>query len=93
MCLLLRWEAAQIPDVTVAMLDSNKLNKEQTVYMPKIPDIAKCPKHLAPLKQWEVEFLADFAELRAVCFLTYYLRLSMSALNLFFGEEALWAFN
>lgn len=70
MCLLLRWEAAHIPDVTVAKLDRNKLIKEQTVYMPKIPDIAKCPEHLAPLKQWEDEFLADFAELRAVCYLT-----------------------
>ncbi|WJZ88001.1 hypothetical protein VitviT2T_007340 [Vitis vinifera] len=60
-----RWEAAQIPEVTVAKLDMNKLNKEQTLYMPKIPDIAKCPEHLAPLKKWEDAFLADFAELRA----------------------------
>ncbi|KAF8379336.1 hypothetical protein HHK36_028770 [Tetracentron sinense] len=59
-----RWEAAQIPKVKVAKLDRNKLNNEQTVYMPKIPDIAKCPEHLLPSKQWEDAFLADFSELR-----------------------------
>ncbi|OVA11713.1 Gem-associated protein 2 [Macleaya cordata] len=59
-----RWEAAQIPKVKVAKLDSSKLNNEQTVYMPEIPDIAKCPQHLQPSKDWEDEFLADFSELR-----------------------------
>ncbi|KAI4334744.1 hypothetical protein L6164_013456 [Bauhinia variegata] len=60
-----RWEAAQIPKVKVAKLDRSKLNKEQSAYMPKIPDIAKCPQHLLPLKQWEDSFLAEFSELRA----------------------------
>ncbi|XP_028100604.1 uncharacterized protein LOC114299969 isoform X3 [Camellia sinensis] len=59
-----RWEAAQIPKVKVSKLETSKLSKEQTVYMPKIPDIAKCPEHLLPLKQWEDAFIADFSELR-----------------------------
>ncbi|XP_028100602.1 uncharacterized protein LOC114299969 isoform X1 [Camellia sinensis] len=59
-----RWEAAQIPKVKVSKLETSKLSKEQTVYMPKIPDIAKCPEHLLLLKQWEDAFIADFSELR-----------------------------
>ncbi|XP_054822726.1 uncharacterized protein LOC129321022 isoform X2 [Prosopis cineraria] len=59
-----RWEAAQIPKVKVAKLDRSKLNKEQSAYMPKIPDVAKCPEKLLPLKQWENAFLAEFLELR-----------------------------
>ncbi|XVF37829.1 hypothetical protein REPUB_Repub20aG0044700 [Reevesia pubescens] len=59
-----RWEAAQIPKVKIAKPDRIKLNKEQSVYMPQIPEIAKCPEHLLPLKQWEEAFLADFSELR-----------------------------
>lgn len=50
----------------VAKVERSKLNKEQTIYMPNIPDIAKCPDHLLPLKQWEDAFLADFSELRLV---------------------------
>ncbi|XP_051125422.1 uncharacterized protein LOC127247541 [Andrographis paniculata] len=56
-----RWEAARIPNVKVAKIDKIK---EQSVYMPQIPDIAKCPKNLQPLKEWEDTFLADFSELR-----------------------------
>ncbi len=66
--LLLRWEAAQIPKVKVAKLDRSKFTKEQSVYMPQIPNIAECPEHLLPLKQWEDVFLADFSELRLVFF-------------------------
>ncbi|KAL5991011.1 hypothetical protein ACLOJK_011917 [Asimina triloba] len=61
-----RWEAAHIPKVKVAKLDKSKLNSEQTVYMPSIADIAKCPEQLLPSKQWEDAFLADFSELRQV---------------------------
>jgi len=64
---LSRWEAEQIPKVKVAKLDRGKLNKEQSAYMPQIPDIAKCPEHLLPLKQWEDVFLAEFSTLRTVC--------------------------
>lgn len=63
----LRWEAAQIPNVKVAKLDQSKFHKEQSSYMPVIPEIAKCPEHLMPLKQWEDAFLADFSMLRRVC--------------------------
>ncbi|XP_052207038.1 uncharacterized protein LOC127811327 isoform X2 [Diospyros lotus] len=59
-----RWEAAQIPKVKVAKLDRRKLNKDQTVYMPKIPEIAKCPEHLLLPKLWEDAFINDFRELR-----------------------------
>uniref|UniRef100_A0A3N7F943 Gem-associated protein 2 n=1 Tax=Populus trichocarpa TaxID=3694 RepID=A0A3N7F943_POPTR len=59
-----RWEAAHIPKVKVAKLDRSRVNKEQTVYMPQIPDIAKCPEYLLPSRQWEDVFLADFSELR-----------------------------
>lgn len=61
-----RWEAARIPKVKIAKIDRNKIKKEQTVYMPQIPDIVKCPDHLLPLKEWEDAFLADFSELRLV---------------------------
>ncbi|KAL5718768.1 hypothetical protein ACHQM5_011636 [Ranunculus cassubicifolius] len=59
-----RWEAAQIPKVKVAKIDKSTVTSEQTVYMPIIPDIAKCPDHLLPTKDWEEAFLADFSELR-----------------------------
>ncbi|XP_058003901.1 uncharacterized protein LOC110652215 [Hevea brasiliensis] len=60
------WEAANIPKVKVAKLDRSKVSKEQSVYMPQIPEIAKCPENLKPLKQWEDAFLADFSELRTL---------------------------
>ncbi|XP_024197976.1 uncharacterized protein LOC112201179 isoform X1 [Rosa chinensis] len=59
-----RWEAAQIPKVRVAKVDRSKFNREQSDYMPKIPEIAKCPEQLLPLKQWEEAFLANFSDLR-----------------------------
>ncbi|KAE9450556.1 hypothetical protein C3L33_17539, partial [Rhododendron williamsianum] len=59
-----RWEAAHVPKVKVAKLERSKLKKEQTAYMPIIPDIEKCPEHLLPMKQWEDAFMADFSELR-----------------------------
>ncbi|QCE05696.1 gem-associated protein 2-like [Vigna unguiculata] len=59
-----RWEADHIPKVKIAKLDRGKFNQEQSPYMPKIPDIAKCPDHLLPLKQWEDVFLAEFSTLR-----------------------------
>lgn len=65
---MLRWEAARIPKVKVAKSKGQKLIKEQTVYMPQIPDIAPCPERLLPLKQWEDQFLADFSKLRLVRF-------------------------
>ncbi|KAL4387941.1 hypothetical protein GQ457_09G015360 [Hibiscus cannabinus] len=61
-----RWEAAQIPKVKIAKPDKIISNKEQSIYMPQIPEIAKCPEHLLPLKQWEEAFLADFSELRLI---------------------------
>lgn len=48
----------------VATVQGSKLNKEQTSYMPQIPDIANCLEHLLPLKEWEEAFLADFSDLR-----------------------------
>lgn len=59
-----RWEAKRVPKVKVAKLDRSKLNKEQTPYMPNIPDIVNCLDHLIPSKQWEDAFLADFSKLR-----------------------------
>lgn len=59
-----------MPKVKVAKVEGSKLNKEQTSYMPQIPDIASCLEHLLPLKEWEEAFLADFSELRQV-FLSY----------------------
>ncbi|XP_058771951.1 uncharacterized protein LOC131645754 [Vicia villosa] len=59
-----RWEAQQFPNVKISKLDRSKLTKEQSPYMPQIPDIAKCPEHLLPLKQWEDAFLAEFSALR-----------------------------
>ncbi|XP_031274157.1 uncharacterized protein LOC116132626 [Pistacia vera] len=61
-----RWEAAHIPRVKVAKRDQSKPSKEQSVYMPRIPDIPRCPEHLMPLKEWEDSFLADFSKLRQV---------------------------
>ncbi|XP_068641513.1 uncharacterized protein [Aristolochia californica] len=61
-----RWEAAQIPKVKVAKVCSTKPNKEQTPYMPSIPEIEPCPQHLMPSEQWEKSFLEDFSLLRLV---------------------------
>ncbi|KFK37106.1 hypothetical protein AALP_AA4G213800 [Arabis alpina] len=60
-----RWEAKQIPNVRVAKIDeSNYIKKEQSVYMPQIPEIPKCPEHLLPVKEWEDSLLSDFLDLR-----------------------------
>ncbi|XP_055814060.1 uncharacterized protein LOC129883407 isoform X2 [Solanum dulcamara] len=59
-----RWEALRLPKVKVAAVQGCKLKKDQTSYMPQIPDIASCLEHLLPLKEWEEAFLADFSELR-----------------------------
>lgn len=67
----------------VAKLDRSKLTKEQSVYMPVIPEIAKCPEHLMPLKQWEDEFLADFSKLRLVCPILYHYFLLLPYLSSF----------
>ncbi|KAI7726254.1 hypothetical protein M8C21_008598 [Ambrosia artemisiifolia] len=59
-----RWEAKRIPKVKIAKVEKKVITKEQTVYMPNIPDIAACPEHLMPSKEWEDVFLADFSKLR-----------------------------
>lgn len=59
-----RWEAEHMPKVKVSKFERSKLNKEQSVYMPSILDIASCPEHILPLKEWEDEFLADFSQFR-----------------------------
>ncbi|XP_075523689.1 uncharacterized protein LOC142556222 isoform X1 [Primulina tabacum] len=59
-----RWEASQIPDVAIANIEKSELGKEQTIYMPQIPEIMDCPENFLPLKQWEDCFLAYFSELR-----------------------------
>ncbi|CAH2058353.1 unnamed protein product [Thlaspi arvense] len=60
-----RWEAKRVPNVTVAEIDGSKyIKKEQSVYMPQIPEIPKCPEHLLPVKEWEDSLLSDFLHLR-----------------------------
>ncbi|WZY91572.1 hypothetical protein YC2023_063901 [Brassica napus] len=60
-----RWEAKRVPNVKVAKIDESKyIPKEQSVYMPHIPEIPKCPEHLLPLKEWEDSLLSDFSHLR-----------------------------
>ncbi|CAH8355798.1 unnamed protein product [Eruca vesicaria subsp. sativa] len=60
-----RWEAKRVPNVKVAKIDESKyITKEQSVYMPQIPEIPKCPEHLLPLKEWEDSLLSDFSDLR-----------------------------
>ncbi|CAN8318042.1 unnamed protein product [Cochlearia groenlandica] len=60
-----RWEAKRIPNVRVAKIDETKyVKQEQSVYMPQIPDISKCPEHLLPVKEWEDSLLSDFSHLR-----------------------------
>ncbi|CAH8385573.1 unnamed protein product [Eruca vesicaria subsp. sativa] len=60
-----RWEAKRVPNVKVAKIDERKyLTREQSVYMPQIPEIPKCPEHLLPLKEWEDSLLSDFSDLR-----------------------------
>lgn len=59
-----RWEAAQFPKVKIAKINLSKVSSEQTPYMPKIPEIAKCPQNLLPSKDWEDAFLANFSEIR-----------------------------
>ncbi|CAH8256821.1 unnamed protein product [Arabidopsis lyrata] len=60
-----RWEAKGIPNVRVAKIDESKyIKKEQSVYMPLIPEIPKCPEYLLPMKEWEDSLLSDFIHLR-----------------------------
>lgn len=65
--MVIRWEYARCPKVKVAKIDPGKLSAEQTPYMPSIPSVSTCPPHLLPSKEWEMEFLADFSNLRMVC--------------------------
>ncbi|KAK9664852.1 hypothetical protein RND81_14G073700 [Saponaria officinalis] len=58
-----RWEAAHIPKVKVVKLDDRRIT-EQSAYMPKIPDIEKCPPLFVPSRHWEDEFIAEFSDLR-----------------------------
>ncbi|CAL9236628.1 unnamed protein product [Arabidopsis halleri] len=60
-----RWEAKRIPNVKVAKVNGSKYReKEQSVYMPQIPEIPKCPEHLLPVKEWEDSLLSDFSHIR-----------------------------
>uniref|UniRef100_A0A1J3JCF1 Gem-associated protein 2 n=1 Tax=Noccaea caerulescens TaxID=107243 RepID=A0A1J3JCF1_NOCCA len=60
-----RWEAKRVPNVKVAKIDETKyIKQEQSVYMPQIPEIPKCPEHLLPVKEWEDSLLSDFLHLR-----------------------------
>ncbi|CAL4984672.1 unnamed protein product [Urochloa decumbens] len=61
-----RWEAKQIPKVKVAKVDLSATRKEQTPYMPEIPDIPKCLPELRASKQWEDSFITHFSETRLV---------------------------
>ncbi|CAN6277670.1 unnamed protein product [Urochloa humidicola] len=61
-----RWEAKQIPKVMVARVDLSAARKEQTPYMPEIPDIPKCSQDLCASKQWEDAFITHFSETRLV---------------------------
>lgn len=73
-----RWEAKRVPNVKVAKIDESKyITKEQSVYMPQIPEIPKCPEHLLPLKEWEDSLLSDFSHLRLVLPLTNLLTISV----------------
>ncbi|KAL8104347.1 uncharacterized protein LOC141678752 [Apium graveolens] len=58
-----RWETERVQKVTFAKIQESKLC-EQTIYIPKIPEIVQCPQHLLPLKEWETALLNDFSELR-----------------------------
>lgn len=74
-----RWEAKRIPNVKVAKIDGSKyIKKEQSVYMPQIPEIPKCPEHLLPVKEWEDSLLSDFLHLRLVFLLTNLHTISVS---------------
>ena len=68
-----RWEARQIPRVKVAKVDLSAARKEQTPYMPEIPDIPMCLPDLRASKQWEDAFLTHFSETRLVIYLLFFL--------------------
>uniref|UniRef100_A0A8I6YZ09 Gem-associated protein 2 n=3 Tax=Hordeum vulgare subsp. vulgare TaxID=112509 RepID=A0A8I6YZ09_HORVV len=59
-----RWEANQIPKVKVAKIDLSAARKEQTPYMPEIPDIPKCSPDLCASKEWEDSFITYFSDTR-----------------------------
>uniref|UniRef100_A0ACD5YQ47 Uncharacterized protein n=1 Tax=Avena sativa TaxID=4498 RepID=A0ACD5YQ47_AVESA len=59
-----RWEANQIPRVKVAKIDLGAARKEQTPYMPEIPDIPQCSPDVCASKEWEDSFITYFEETR-----------------------------
>ncbi|XP_042462531.1 uncharacterized protein LOC122046086 [Zingiber officinale] len=61
-----KWEAAQIPKIKVAKLESSKQSSEQTPYMPKLLEIEKCPPNLQASQIWEDTFLSEYSELKQV---------------------------
>ncbi|EFH56248.1 hypothetical protein ARALYDRAFT_483344 [Arabidopsis lyrata subsp. lyrata] len=76
-----RWEAKRIPKVKVAKVNGSKYReKEQSVYMPQISEIPKCPEHLLPVKEWEESLLSDFSHIRLV-FLSSNLHTTSVSLN------------
>jgi hypothetical protein len=61
--------------VKVAKIDLGGTRKEQTPYMPEIPDIPNCSPDLRASKQWEDAFITHFAEIRRVSYLVFYLNI------------------
>jgi len=57
--------------VKVAKVDLSAARKEQTPYMPEIPDIPMCLPDLRASKQWEDAFLTHFSETRLVIYLLF----------------------
>jgi hypothetical protein len=57
--------------VKVAKVDLSAARKEQTPYMPEIPDIPKCSPDLRASKQWEDAFVNHFSETRLVIYLVF----------------------
>ena len=63
--LRVRNEAAALPDVMAARVDSDSFDGQQTPYMPQLPSFAAPPSpHLLPNHTWERALVSGFVSLR-----------------------------
>lgn len=69
-----RYERQSLPGTVVVPPKEGSLSKTPpSKVLPDESDLATCPPHLLPSKEWEEEILRTFSELREVLFqLTFY---------------------
>jgi survival of motor neuron protein-interacting protein 1 len=59
-----RWEYRRCPAVVVSDIDPRKYDNKQTQFASLPPPLPAAPPGIAPSREWETKFLAEFAEMK-----------------------------